>query len=92
MLYQLPNGKTIYLSVEEYLDLTPEDIQYYIATGQGVDPRNPHFGSIINGSAPKNQETDYSDDGLDYDPDSDETDTHGPVDLNNLPEDTETNF
>lgn len=35
MYYQLPNGKTVYLSVEEYLSLTDADIQYLISINAG---------------------------------------------------------
>ena len=28
MIYQLPTGKIVYLSLEEYLNLTHEDVQY----------------------------------------------------------------
>ena len=35
MLYQLPNGKTIFLTIEEYLRMSDEDIQYYISIDYG---------------------------------------------------------
>lgn len=35
VLYNLPNGKTIYLTIEEYLNLTDDDIQYLIAIRAG---------------------------------------------------------
>ncbi len=35
MNYQLPNGKVIYISIEEYLALTDADIQYLIALDYG---------------------------------------------------------
>lgn len=35
MLYQLPNGKTIFLTIEEFLRMTDEDIQYYMAMDYG---------------------------------------------------------
>ena len=35
MLYQLPNGKVVFLTIEEYLDLTDEDIQYLMALDFG---------------------------------------------------------
>jgi hypothetical protein len=47
MLYQLPNGKVISISVEEYLNLTDEDIQTLIALNYGEYPTSYWFGSCI---------------------------------------------
>tara|TARA_R110002020_G_scaffold115034_5_gene264572 strand:+ start:221 stop:481 length:261 start_codon:yes stop_codon:yes gene_type:complete len=47
MVYQLPNGKVVYLSIEEYLSLTHEDIQYLIAGDYGDHIINPFKGSSI---------------------------------------------
>jgi hypothetical protein len=47
MLYQLPNGKVIHLSIEEYLDLTDEDIQYMMSLDFGEHIYNPFTGSAI---------------------------------------------
>ena len=52
MNYQLPTGKVVYLSIEEFLDLTDEDIQYLIAHDCGDHIINPFSGSSIN-SKPK---------------------------------------
>ena len=41
MIYQLPNGKTIYLSIDEYLNLTDSDIQYMVANNYGEVTVNP---------------------------------------------------
>lgn len=87
MLYQLPNGKVIYLTIEDYLDLTDEDIQAIIASGYGEQPTNPFFGSVINSPSKKTTEEDYyNNDGLDYEPEDDDTDTDGPIDLDSLPD------
>ena len=48
MNYQLPTGKVVYLSIEEFLDLTDEDIQYLIAHDCGDHIINPFSGSSIN--------------------------------------------
>jgi hypothetical protein len=45
--YQLPNGKTIYISIEEYLDLTDQDIQYYMSINAGQSIQNPWHGSAV---------------------------------------------
>jgi hypothetical protein len=47
MLYQLPNGKVIHLSIEEYLDLTDEDIQYMMSLDFGEHIHNPFTGSAV---------------------------------------------
>lgn len=41
MYYQLPNGKVIFLTIEQYLDLTDEDVQYLMSRDAGdymIDP------------------------------------------------------
>lgn len=47
MNYQLPNGKVIYISIEEYLSLTDEDIQHLIALDYGDTVNNPFSGSAV---------------------------------------------
>jgi hypothetical protein len=91
MLYQLPTGKVIYLSVEEYLDLTPEDIQYYISLNQGADPLNPFFGSNAEKGRVRSdpEEHDPPSNELDYKPDSDEVTTQEKFDINNIPDDSD---
>jgi len=47
MQYQLPNGKVVYLSIEEFLNLTDQDIQYLMAMNAGDYVHNPFQGSSI---------------------------------------------
>jgi hypothetical protein len=47
MIYQLPNGKVVHLSIEEYLDLTDEDIQYLMSIDYGEHIRDPFLGSAV---------------------------------------------
>ena len=47
MYYQLPNGKTVYLTVEEYLDLSDADVQYLMSLDYGEAILNPFRGSSI---------------------------------------------
>ena len=47
MLYQLPNGKVVHLSIEEVLDLTDEDIQYLMSIDYGEHIRDPFTGSAV---------------------------------------------
>jgi hypothetical protein len=79
MLYQLPHGKVVYLTIEQYLDLTPEDIQYLISTGMGEQPLTPFFGSSLSNTSSK-----IKPDDIDYQPDDDETDTSGPISIDNI--------
>lgn len=52
MLYSLPNGKVIEMSVEQYLDITDEDFEYLISINYGESVENPFFGSIISHQSP----------------------------------------
>jgi len=71
MIYQLPNGKVIHISIEEYLNLTHEDIQYLMAGDYGDHIVNPFKYSVI--EKPKSKEfKDFDDDGFDADTFSDD--------------------
>lgn len=52
MLYQLPNGRTIEMSVEQYLDMTDDDFEYLIAHNFGDELEDPWFGSVLTKPAP----------------------------------------
>ena len=86
MLYQLPSGKVIYLSVEEYLSLSDKELHELTHSGYGDDPSyNFSFnkGAKIEKDKPAHKESE-----LDYTPErDDDQDTIGPLNLNNLPED-----
>lgn len=47
MQYQLPNGKVVHLTVDQYLDLTDEDIQYMMSIDHGDYVLNPFSDSAI---------------------------------------------
>lgn len=47
MLYQLPNGKTISISFEQWLELTDEDVQYLVSVNYGDVILSPFFRSSI---------------------------------------------
>jgi hypothetical protein len=47
MLYQLPNGKVIEISTEQYLDMSDEDFEYLVAFNYGEVQENPWFGSVL---------------------------------------------
>lgn len=60
MYYQLPNGKTIYLTIEEYLSLTDSDVQYLISLDYGESVLNPFRGSAVdNNKSEKVYDFDY---------------------------------
>jgi len=45
MIYQLQTGKIIELSLEQYLEMTDDDIEYFIAFNVGELVNNPFFRS-----------------------------------------------
>lgn len=47
MLYQLPDGRVIELSTEQYFDLTDEELRSLISTNYGENIDNPFFGSVL---------------------------------------------
>ena len=42
IIYELPNGKCVHISVEQLLALDDADLQYMIATNAGYHSSNPH--------------------------------------------------
>lgn len=47
MYYQLPNGRVIEMSVDQYLDMSDEELEYLIAYNYGDVYENPWHGSIL---------------------------------------------
>ena len=45
MIYQLPNGKVINISIDQFLSMTDLDIQYLISIGGGDYYTNPFTDS-----------------------------------------------
>jgi len=64
--YQLANGKTIVLSIEQYLEMSDDDIQYMISIDFGEVLINPFVNSAIT----KNSKEKHYD--FDYSPDDDD--------------------
>jgi hypothetical protein len=63
LLYQLPNGKVIEISTEQYLDMSDEELEYLIAYNYGDVQENPWFGSVISKSESfYSDKSDFSDD------------------------------
>jgi hypothetical protein len=57
--YQLPNGKTIYLTIEEYLNLTDQDIQNLVSMNCGESILNPFKGSATVDKSQADKEYDF---------------------------------
>lgn len=47
MFYQLPNGKVIELTTEQFVEMSDEELEYLIAYNYGDNLENPWFGSIL---------------------------------------------
>ena len=47
MLYQLPNGKVIEISTEQYIEMSDEELEYLIAYNYGDVLEDPWFGSVL---------------------------------------------
>jgi len=45
MIYQLPTGRTIEISIDQYFDMSDDDIEYFIAYEVGDFNENPFFAS-----------------------------------------------
>jgi hypothetical protein len=89
MLYQLPNGKVVHISTEEFLDLTDEDIQYLMSLDYGEHILNPFSNSaVLDNTKEKYYDFDYlsdTDDEInnvvsDDEPFDDIIDLSGPLD------------
>ena len=70
MLYQLPNGKSIEMSIDEYLNLNINDISFYTAFNIGMELENPFALSVLL----------YGDDSY-YDDDLDEEEIEDLLDI-----------
>lgn len=91
MQYQLPNGKVLNLSVEEYLSLTDDELQNLVATEPGEEPsyKIHHSRTLSKEKTPVNFEPEISeevDPRIDYDLETDETDVRGPLNYDDLPD------
>lgn len=77
MLYQLPNGKVINISIDQFLDMTDQDIQYLMSINGGDYCPNPFADSAcIDNVKEKCYDFDY----LPNDEDDDGPDNNLPFD------------
>lgn len=58
MYYQLPNGKVVKMSLEEFLELTDADIQFLMSIDYGDHIIDPFHGSAVEKTS--NREYDFS--------------------------------
>lgn len=47
MYYQLPNGKVIEMTTEQFVEMSDEELEYLIAYNYGDTYENPWMGSIL---------------------------------------------
>lgn len=57
MIYQLPSGKCIEISIDHYLSLTDDEINAYIAADAGIGTENPFRISPIKTTGKKDKPT-----------------------------------
>jgi len=63
VLYQLSTGKTINISLEQFLDLTDEDEQYLVSLNYGDTILSPFFKSSLSNTT---ERPEREDDSIDY--------------------------
>jgi hypothetical protein len=58
MLYQLPSGRTIEISIEQYLDMTDDELNELACLGHNntIEINNPFYASYSKGRQPKTEE------------------------------------
>lgn len=87
MLYQLPNGRVLYLSIEEYLAISDDELMYLSVTLVGEIPPPQCFYSAEGApTADSTARTGINE--LDYTPDSEESAKRGPLYIHDIPDDT----
>ena len=69
MLYQLPNGKVVHLTLDQYLNVTDEDIQYLVSLDYGSVIHSPWTESAVIDNSKHIDEEDKS---IDFQIESDE--------------------
>jgi hypothetical protein len=63
MIYQLPNGKCIEMSIEQFLKMTDQDLKNLLAYNHGEEFNDPFIHSVLrHGPAREDIEEDLDDD------------------------------
>jgi hypothetical protein len=55
MQYQLPNGRVINITIEQYLSMSDNDIQYMLCTNAGEVIHNPFTSSALDENSTEKQ-------------------------------------
>lgn len=80
MIYQLPSGKIIYITTEQYLSMSDEELDALSSQGYGEYARSPWTGSAISHRKKKTQEDQEDlDSSIDYTEESDELCREKPI-------------
>lgn len=87
IVYQLPSGKIVYLSVEQFLRLTDDDIKQYEDSNIGSSGNNPFrkLPSSFKDSLYDDEDDDIEDTSIDF-TDLDDDDPDESFDINNFTE------
>ena len=85
IVYELGNGKCVYLTTEQFLNLSHSDIQGLIADGEGYSSNNP-FRKMKSPKDDDLEEEEEYNDSLDMLSDGDD-DPYYDVDINQIPDD-----
>jgi hypothetical protein len=64
MIINLPNGKSIEVSLEAYLRMTDDDFEYLMAVNWGEEFRNPFESSVLLYGEAKTDEYDDEDEDI----------------------------
>lgn len=80
MYYQMSNGKVIQMTIEQYLNLTDQDIQYLTSINFGEYANSPWVGSTLSRNK-KNKEESEVDNRIDYTPEEEDLDHGGSLGL-----------
>lgn len=81
MIYQLPTGKIIYITVSQFLDLSDEELESLSTQNIGEYARSPWVGSVIKKTKKKEIKEDQEehDSSIDYTEESEELSGEKPV-------------
>ena len=88
IVYQLPSGKIVYLSVEQFLRLTDDDIKQYEDSNIGSSGNNPFrkLPSSFKDSLYDDEDDDIEDTSIDFTNFDDDDGLDEPFDINNFTE------
>lgn len=64
MLYQLPNGKCIEISIEQYLRMSDDELNMYVAYGYGEEINDPFALSVLKYGSGAEKEQIFNEDSI----------------------------